>query len=92
MCPLITVFPGDADQFVQEYRAIKILPLDTVVDAVEIDPLSKSRRHCLQIISETKAYRFSAPDEEVLVTVLGALKSTLSKSIAALPATPPSRA
>jgi hypothetical protein len=64
----------------QEYRVIKILPLDSVVDAVEIDPLSKSKKHCLQVITEAKAYRFCAPDEEVLVKVLGAMKSTLAKN------------
>ena len=58
------------------------------MDAVEIDPLSKSRRHCLQIISEAKAYRFSAPDEETLVKALGAMKATLAKSKTTLPSAP----
>ncbi|KAA8895977.1 hypothetical protein FN846DRAFT_967040 [Sphaerosporella brunnea] len=64
----------------EEYRAIKILPLDSIIDAVEIDPLSKSKKHCLQVITEAKAYRFCAPDEDALVKVLGAMKSTLARN------------
>ncbi|TGZ80498.1 PH domain-like protein [Ascodesmis nigricans] len=63
----------------KEYRAIKILPIDTIVDAFEIDPLSKSRKHCLQIITEGKVFRFSAMNEDDLVNALGAMKSVLSK-------------
>ncbi|KAI5812616.1 hypothetical protein BZA77DRAFT_136855 [Pyronema omphalodes] len=64
----------------EEYRAIKILPLENIVDAVEIDPLSKTKTNCLQIITESKVYRFSADDEEVLVKALGAMKSALAKN------------
>lgn len=63
----------------QEYRAIKIVSLDTVVDAVEIDPMSKSKKHCMQVITEGKSFRFSAPNEETLAKWLGAMKSTLTK-------------
>ncbi|KAH8148352.1 uncharacterized protein LAJ45_07453 [Morchella importuna] len=63
----------------EEYRAIKIIPLDSIVDAVEIDPVSKSKKHCMQVITEGKSFRFSAPNEEVLAKWLGAMKSTLSK-------------
>lgn len=72
-----------------EYRAIKILPLENVVDAVEIDPLSKSKKHCMQVITEAKAYRLAASDEDVLAKALGAMKSALSRSKAqAAPAEP----
>lgn len=63
----------------QEYRAIKIVSLDTVVDAVEIDPMSKSKKHCMQVITEGKSFRFSASSEEALAKWLGAMKSTLAK-------------
>ncbi|KAL0635512.1 hypothetical protein Q9L58_005560 [Maublancomyces gigas] len=63
----------------EEYRAIKIVSLDTVVDAVEIDPMSKSKKHCMQVITEGKSFRFSAPNEEALAKWLGAMKSTLTK-------------
>lgn len=70
---------GNNSNAQQEYRAIKIVPLDTVVDAVEIDPMSKSKKHCLQVITEGKSFRFSAPSEEALAKWLGAMKSTLAK-------------
>ena len=63
----------------QEYRAIRLIPLDTIIDAVEIDPLSKSKKHCLQLITEEKSYRFAAVDETQLAKCLGALKVTLAK-------------
>jgi len=66
----------------EEYRAIKIIPLENVVDAVEIDPLSKSKKHCLQIITEGKSFRFAAKDEEILANSLGAMKSALAKKAA----------
>jgi len=63
----------------QEYRAIRLIPLDAIIDAVEIDPLSKSKKHCLQLITEEKSYRFAAADETQLAKCLGALKVTLAK-------------
>ncbi|KAF8421094.1 hypothetical protein EV426DRAFT_229459 [Tirmania nivea] len=63
----------------EEYRAIRLIPLDTIIDAVEIDPLSKSKKHCLQLITEEKSYRFAAADETQLAKCLGAIKVTLAK-------------
>ena len=63
----------------QEYRATRLIPLDTVIDAVEIDPLSKSKRFCMQLITEEKSYRFAAADEAQLAKWLGAVKVTLAK-------------
>ncbi|KAL7267171.1 hypothetical protein RUND412_010255 [Rhizina undulata] len=74
----------------EEYRAIRIIPLESVVDAVEIDPLSKSKKHCMQVITEGKSYRFSARDEEALAKCLGAMKSALSKLKSAIPMSPTS--
>jgi hypothetical protein len=48
-----------------------------IVSAVEIDAMSKSKKDCMQIITEDKTYRFCAPDEESLAKWLGALKSQL---------------
>ncbi|MBH1945547.1 hypothetical protein I5L01_15085 [Erythrobacter sp. YJ-T3-07] len=62
-----------------EYTAAFIMPLSTVVNVVDIDPLSKARLHCMQIITDEKSYRFCAHDEEGLVQCLGAFKSLLSK-------------
>lgn len=62
-----------------EYSPILIIPLSTVINAVEIDPLSKSKTHCLQIITEEKSYKFCAHNEDTLDTSLGALKCLLAK-------------
>ena len=60
-----------------EYSATLILPLSNIISAVEIDPVSKSKAHCMQIIAEDKSYRFCAPSEEALAKWLGALKCQL---------------
>lgn len=61
----------------QEYAPVKIISLSQVVDAAEIDPMSRSKRLCLQIITVEKTYRLCAPDEESLARWLGALKSII---------------
>ncbi|KAH6604024.1 ph domain-containing [Trichoderma cornu-damae] len=62
-----------------EYAAQSIIEVSDVVSVVEIDPVSRSKTHCLQIITEEKTHRFCAPDEESLVQFLGAFKSLLAK-------------
>lgn len=73
----------------QEYSALKIISMSQVIDAAEVDPMSRSKTFCLQIIAEEKTYRLCAPDEESLARWLGALKSIVvarKKLIEALPA------
>ncbi|KAI0480419.1 PH domain-containing protein [Xylariaceae sp. FL0804] len=62
-----------------EYTASFILALSTVVNIVDIDPVSRTKQHCMQVITDEKGYRFCAHDEESLVHCLGAFKSLLSK-------------
>ncbi|KAH7419342.1 hypothetical protein BKA64DRAFT_13886 [Cadophora sp. MPI-SDFR-AT-0126] len=62
-----------------EYSPILIIQLANVINAVEIDPLSRTKRHCLQVITEEKSYKFCAHGEESLDTSLGALKSLLAR-------------
>ena len=45
----------------------------------EIDPISRSKAHCMQIIAEEKSYRFCASSEDALAEWLGALKSQLAR-------------
>lgn len=59
----------------QEYSALKIISMSQVIDAAEVDPMSRSKRFCLQLIAEEKTYRLCAPDEESFARWLGALKS-----------------
>lgn len=63
----------------QEYAARLIIPLSNMIDAVEIDPVSRTKFHCMQIIAEEKSYRFCTPSEEALARWLGALKSQLAR-------------
>ncbi|KAI2631048.1 PH domain-containing protein [Hypoxylon sp. NC1633] len=62
-----------------EYKASFILSLSAIVNVVDIDPISKTKLHCFQVITDEKTYRCSAHDEETLVHCLGAFKSLLSK-------------
>ena len=61
----------------QEYSANLIIPFASIIDAVDIDPASKSKQYCMQVLSEEKNYRFCAPDEDTLARWLGAFKSLL---------------
>ncbi|KAI9928255.1 hypothetical protein ASPWEDRAFT_170747 [Aspergillus wentii DTO 134E9] len=61
----------------QEYSAIKVIPMSQIIEAAEIDPVSRSKKFCLQIIAEEKSYRLCTPDEESLTKWLGSLKSIL---------------
>lgn len=63
----------------EEYTAQLILPFSSIIDVVEIDPISRSKTSCMQIISEERNYRFCALDEEGLAKWLGAFKSLLSR-------------
>ena len=63
----------------QEYSAIKLFSMSSVIDAAEIDPVSRSKKFCLQIIVEDKAYKCCASDDDDLAKWLGALKSVLAK-------------
>lgn len=62
-----------------EYKAQWILPISAIVNVVDTDPLSKSKKQCLLVISEEKTYKFCAHDEDDLVRCIGAFKSLLAK-------------
>jgi hypothetical protein len=63
----------------QEYSATHIIPFSSIIDAVDIDSVSRSKQYCMQVISEEKNFRFCAPDENSLAKWLGAFKSLLIK-------------
>lgn len=63
----------------EEYSALLVIPFGGIINAVEIDPVSRSKRHCLQIITEERNYRLCAPDDDALPRWLGAFKSLLVK-------------
>lgn len=62
-----------------EYSAIRIIPFGNIIDAVEINAISNSKRYCMQIITEDKNFRLCAPDEDVWAQWLGSFKSLLVK-------------
>lgn len=63
----------------EEYSAVQILSFSSIINVVEIDPVSHSKRFCVQIITEEKTYRLCTPDEDSLARWLGAFKSLLVK-------------
>lgn len=63
----------------EEYSALLVLDMQSVLDAVDIDPQSKTKVHCLQVITEERNYRFCASSEEELDKWVGAFKSLLKK-------------
>lgn len=60
-----------------EYAALMVLGLSSIIDAVGIDPVSRSKEHCLQVITEERNYKFCAVDEEGLQKCLGVLKGLI---------------
>ncbi|KAK0723057.1 hypothetical protein B0T26DRAFT_246839 [Lasiosphaeria miniovina] len=62
-----------------EYSVLFLVYLSSIVNVVDIDPTSRKKRHCLQIITDEKSYKFCTSDEEALVRCLGAFKSLLAK-------------
>jgi hypothetical protein len=62
-----------------ESSVLFVLYLSSIVNVVETDPMSRTKKHCLQIITDEKSYRFCTHDEEALVQCLGAFKSLLAK-------------
>jgi hypothetical protein len=63
----------------QEYSATHIIPFSSIIDAVDIDSVSRSKQYCMQVIAEEKNFRFCAPDENTLAKWLGSFKSLLIK-------------
>lgn len=62
-----------------EYLPILIIPVSSIVNVVEIDPISKTKKFCLQFITEEKSYRFCAHNEDDLDNSIGAIKSLLAR-------------
>jgi hypothetical protein len=62
-----------------ESSVLFLLYMGSIVNVVETDSKSRTKKHCLQIITDEKSYRFSTHDEEALVQCLGAFKSLLAK-------------
>lgn len=57
----------------------KALTLDLVADAVDIEPLSKSKTLCMQLITDKHKVRFCADSEDDLTSWLASFKAALSR-------------
>lgn len=57
----------------QEYQPHGIIPLSTVIDCLQTDPVSKSKQYCLRIVTTKRSFLCSAPDEDTLLQWLDAL-------------------
>jgi len=51
--------------------------MSQVIEAADVDPVSRSKNFCLQVIAEEKSYQLCTPDEESLAKWLGGLKSII---------------
>ncbi|KAK9325395.1 hypothetical protein V1517DRAFT_314792 [Lipomyces orientalis] len=60
-----------------EYKPLKIIPLDHIIDVMEIDPMSRSKQYCLQVILPEKRLRLCADTEEDLTRWLVAIKAAM---------------
>lgn len=60
-----------------EYAALMVLGLSSIIDVVGINPVSRSKEFCLQVITEERNYKFCALDEEGLNKCLGVLKGLI---------------
>ncbi|KAF9986813.1 hypothetical protein BGZ79_005269, partial [Entomortierella chlamydospora] len=56
-----------------EYQPHGIIPLSTIIDCLQMDPVSKSRQYCLRIVTVKRSFVCSAPDEDTLLQWLDAL-------------------
>jgi hypothetical protein len=63
----------------EEYSALLIIPFPSILDAVDIDPQYKTKKHCMQVITEERNYRFCAPNDDELAKWLGVFRSLLVK-------------
>ncbi|KAK9450535.1 uncharacterized protein V1518DRAFT_437350 [Limtongia smithiae] len=62
----------------EEYKTLKVVPLNKIIDVMEVDPLAKNRKYCMQIILPEKRIRLCADTEDNLTRWLVAIKSAVS--------------
>ncbi|KAF9338711.1 hypothetical protein BGZ91_008122 [Linnemannia elongata] len=57
----------------KEYQPHGIIPLSTIIDCLQTDPVSKSKQYCLRIVTAKRSFVCCAPDEDTLLQWLDAL-------------------
>lgn len=56
----------------------KFFPIDDIIDVIELDPLSKSKKWCFLIITPLKRMKFCASDENQMIKWLSVLKTLVN--------------
>ncbi|KAG0203809.1 hypothetical protein BGX28_004050 [Mortierella sp. GBA30] len=57
----------------KEYQPHGIIPLSTIIDCLQTDPVSKSKQYCLRIVTSKRSFVCCAPDEDTLLQWLDML-------------------
>ncbi|KAG0302213.1 hypothetical protein BGZ98_007688 [Dissophora globulifera] len=57
----------------KEYQPHGIIPLSTIIDCLQTDPVSKTKQYCLRIVTAKRSFVCCAPDEDTLLQWLDAL-------------------
>ncbi|KAI1321739.1 hypothetical protein EDD11_000015 [Mortierella claussenii] len=57
----------------KEYQPLGIIPLSTIIDSLQMDPVSKHKRYCLRIVTSKRSFVCCAPDEDTLLQWIDAL-------------------
>ncbi|GAN06545.1 transmembrane protein [Mucor ambiguus] len=82
----------------KEYSPHRIIPLHHIIDSLEIDPVSKSKRYCFKIIIPKRSYVLCASTEDdmdawlnaLVVAIRRAKKEAANESTKSLSSTTPS--
>lgn len=64
----------------QTKTPVKLIPIENLIDVVEMDAMSRSKQFCMQVITPEKRMRFCAPGEEDLIRWLAAIKAVIDAS------------
>ena len=70
-------FTRFAQSDMKEYKPLRIVPLHSILAAVDTDPLSRTKRHCFQVVTKEKVLRFCADSEAEVDRWLGGLVSLI---------------
>ncbi|KAG0233258.1 hypothetical protein BGX31_004876 [Mortierella sp. GBA43] len=57
----------------KEYQPLGIIPLSTIIDSLQTDPVSKNKQFCLRIVTNKRSFVCCAPDEDTLLQWIDAL-------------------
>ncbi|KAG9297176.1 hypothetical protein G9A89_019457 [Geosiphon pyriformis] len=64
----------------KEREALRVIPLNVILDAIETDSISKSKQYCFKIITPKRVFVICASDDESEMNWLGALQMALNKT------------